>query len=109
MDACTIPDILTDLQSWYAAQCDGGWEHQYGVKIDTLGNPGWSVNIDLRDTSLNGRPFPPIAEGIDADREPQSPRSLVCRVEGGIWRGFGDETKLAVLLQTFVDWAREPA
>ncbi len=103
-----MSDILTDLQNWYAAQCDGDWEHQYGVKIDTLDNPGWSVNIDLRDTPLDGRPFPPIAEGIDADREPQSPRWLDCRVEGGIWRGFGDETKLAVLLQTFLDWAREP-
>ncbi|WP_327048834.1 immunity 53 family protein [Microbispora sp. NBC_01189] len=22
------------LQRWYAAQCDGEWEHAYGVKID---------------------------------------------------------------------------
>ncbi len=41
---------LSKLEQWYASQCNGDWEHAYGVRIDTLDNPGWTVAIDLRDT-----------------------------------------------------------
>ena len=37
------------LQNWYAAQCDGDWEHQNGIKIETIDNPGWHLIIDLSD------------------------------------------------------------
>jgi hypothetical protein len=33
-------DLLEWLMRWYAAHCDGEWEHTYGVVIDTLDNPG---------------------------------------------------------------------
>jgi hypothetical protein len=33
-------DLLKRLQDWYVSQCDGGWEHTYGISIDTLDNPG---------------------------------------------------------------------
>ena len=49
------PGPLAWLQSWYALQCDGGWEHTYGVKIDTLDNPGWTLQIELHHTSLQSR------------------------------------------------------
>lgn len=42
------------LQEWYVSQCDEDWEHSYGVKIDTLDNPGWTVTIDLAETALEG-------------------------------------------------------
>lgn len=45
---------LFRLQSWYSSQCDEDWEHSYGVKIDTLDNPGWIVTIDLAYTELQG-------------------------------------------------------
>ncbi|CCG02036.1 immunity 53 family protein [Blastococcus saxobsidens] len=44
------PGALTWLQGWYATQCDGDWEHGYGVRIETLDNPGWRVRIDLAGT-----------------------------------------------------------
>jgi len=37
---------LTELQAWYVVQCDGDWEHTYGVKIETLDNPGWMLRVD---------------------------------------------------------------
>jgi len=43
-------DPLRALEDWYASVCDGDWEHTYGVKIGTLDNPGWTVDIDLRQT-----------------------------------------------------------
>ena len=48
-------DLLTLLKNWYASRCDGDWEHQYGVKIDTLDNPGWIVGIDIWETELSGK------------------------------------------------------
>lgn len=44
-------DTLQELQRWYRSQCNGDWEHSYGVKIDTLDNPGWSVTVELADTA----------------------------------------------------------
>lgn len=42
--------IINWLSSWYLEQCNGDWEHTYGVKIDNIDNPGWQVKIDLKDT-----------------------------------------------------------
>lgn len=44
------PGTLTWLQAWHAMRCDGDWEHGYGVRIETLDNPGWSVRIELAGT-----------------------------------------------------------
>ena len=41
---------LQQLQSWYESQCDGDWEHSYGIEIETLDNPGWWLSVDLVDT-----------------------------------------------------------
>lgn len=56
-------DNLKWLGQWYASQCDSDWEHSYGVKIDTLDNPGWSLKIDLTDTPLEERAFERVEHG----------------------------------------------
>jgi hypothetical protein len=40
------------LQGWYAAHCNGDWEHQNGIEIGTLDNPGGTFQVDLQDTDL---------------------------------------------------------
>jgi len=45
-------DNLKWLTQWYLAQCNDDWEHLYGVKIDTLDNPGWSLRIELTGTAM---------------------------------------------------------
>jgi hypothetical protein len=50
-------DVFQALQQWYLAECNGDWEHSYGVHIETLDNPGWMLKVDLRDTSLAERSF----------------------------------------------------
>jgi Immunity protein 53 len=42
--------LLEWLMAWYSSQCNGDWEHQHGIRIDTLDNPGWSLNVDLHET-----------------------------------------------------------
>lgn len=46
---------LERLEAWYAARCNGDWEHRHGVDIGTLDNPGWRVTIDLTGTSGENR------------------------------------------------------
>jgi len=43
------------IQRWFADQCDGEWEHSHGITIGTVDNPGWSIEIDLDETSLSDR------------------------------------------------------
>ncbi|MEV8403368.1 Imm53 family immunity protein [Streptomyces niveus] len=55
MDARTFAAFwsrLDWLRNWYAQQCDGEWEHERGVRIATLDNPGWTVSIDLEESEL---------------------------------------------------------
>ncbi|MER8786760.1 immunity 53 family protein [Mesorhizobium sp. M0815] len=78
--------MLEWLEEWYQGQCNGDWEHQYGIKIDTIDNPGWEVSIDLHGTQLYGRKFTDVSfqygEEIDW---------FFCNSQGwyfqGIWRG----------------------
>lgn len=35
------------LQNWYSSNCDGDWEHDYGITIETIDNPGWNIKIDV--------------------------------------------------------------
>ena len=92
---------LDELQRWYEAQCDGDWEHEYGVRIETLDNPGWSVEIDLAETDLEPRPFAELR-----DMAPER-TWMVCRVSEGKFRGAGGAPMLGAILRVFLDWARE--
>jgi hypothetical protein len=91
-------DALTSLQKWYASACDGCWEHQYGIRIDTLDNPGWLLHIDLRNTPRH-KHFEPI----DIKRSQND--WIVCKIENGCFEGFGGPLNLSEIIRVFVDWA----
>jgi len=74
------PDPMTWLTQWYARQCDGYWEHSYGVSIDTLDNPGWLIKIDLTDTHLANKAFEEVAFNMDASDGDPSSRWHHCKV-----------------------------
>jgi hypothetical protein len=46
--------VLDFLTAWFAQQCDGDWEHDLGIRIETLDNPGWALDIRIGDTELEG-------------------------------------------------------
>jgi hypothetical protein len=46
---------LEFLAAWYSDQCDGEWEHEFGVRLDTLDNPGWYLRVDLIGTAAERR------------------------------------------------------
>jgi len=92
-------DMLSWLENWYAQACDGEWEHRYGVRIDTLDNPGWSLKVDLVGTYLEGRPY----ETLKVERS--STEWIHCSVKDGVFNGFGGPGNLKTLIATFRQWA----
>jgi hypothetical protein len=52
-----VNNLITRIQNWYKINCNGDWEHSYGYKIENLDNPGWTVRIDLNETSLEKLQF----------------------------------------------------
>ena len=93
------------LQKWYRSQCNEDWEHQYGIKIETLDNPGWAVKIDLVNTYLEEIPFEKVAYGIGEQAELSGEDWLVCEVKGGQFTGFAGPFKLTEILDIFLNWA----
>ena len=91
---------LSELQKWYAAQCDGDWEHQQGVEIGTLDNPGWRVEIDLADTSLEGIEFRAVKENYEHETE-----WLSCWIAENKFQAAGGPQQLTRMIRLFLDWA----
>ena len=98
---------LQRLQSWYTAQCNDEWEHYHGLTIESCDNPGWWVKIDLTGTALNGMPFTTIAENVDSHGFQLGNRWILCHLNGPIWEGTGDESRLEQILELFLDWAEK--
>jgi hypothetical protein len=91
---------LEALQEWYQSQCDGDWEHEFGIEITTVDNPGWSVSISLAETPLEGRVFTPV-------NRPQGGEDWIfCRVEDSIFRGSGGARNLVEIIHIFLEWMR---
>lgn len=96
-------DLLQWLQDWFSSVADGGWEHTYCIKIDTLDNPGWGVQIDVYGTPMEGKEFQRIAKFFDDDHW------MVCEVEKGKFIGGGDPSKLIEILRVFKEWVENTA
>jgi hypothetical protein len=90
---------LEELQRWYHLHCDGDWEHEEGIIIETLDNPGWRIRISLRDTELESKPFQKISR-----LEPEHDW-IRCWIEAGFFQGAGDPEKLEEILRTFLLWS----
>lgn len=92
-------NVLNRLEHWYQSMCNGDWEHTYGVKVETLDNPGWMVTIEVRDTSLFKIPFPTVR--IDRSETDW----IQCEVTDGIFCGTGGVGQLNSILLRFLEWA----
>ena len=94
---------LDKLTSWYSAQCNGDWEHSYGISIDTLDNPGWLVKVDLTETDLETRIFIPVLRG-----ESETEHDWIhCNVELGKFIGAGGSGNLSEIIEVFIAWSLE--
>jgi hypothetical protein len=94
----TILDITTlkRLQNWNLTNCDGNWEHSYGVSINTLDNPGWTIKIDLSDTCLQDLHYDKEVDNGTFDW-------FFIKVADKVLKASGDPTKLTTILTIFLD------
>lgn len=92
-------NTLIELQDWYAMQCNGEWEHDYGVRIDTLDNPGWRIEVDLTGTQLADTPFKCTAN------ETSEHDWYDCTVENCQFVGHGGPKSLSSMIEIFLKWA----
>jgi len=88
-------DEIKWLEKWYFSMCNGDWEHLYGVKIDTIDNPGWRIRIDLRETKYEKVQM----SSIKCDKGPDD--WYFCSIENGVFCGIGDVTKLSMMIHEF--------
>ena len=95
-----MTDELSELQGWYARQCDGDWEHQDGIEINTLDNPGWRINIDLEGTGLEATAFAAVEENYEHETD-----WLRCWVADGRFQAAGGPLRLSRMIRVFLDWA----
>lgn len=95
-------NLLLWLQGWYVELCNGDWEHQYGVVISTLDNPGWLLTVDLYETVFEGKSFMTIDETGRSDTD-----WIYCKVENGSFQGAGGPHNLVEILRVFRNWVEE--
>lgn len=93
--------ILHRMQNWYAAMCNGDWEHTYGVAITNIDNPGWSLKVELIDSYLSNVPFAEMRiERAEDDW-------VICKVADGAFQAYGGTKNLTEMLTIFLDWAEQ--
>ena len=92
-------DELSWLSHWYYRHCDGDWEHDNGVKIDTLDNPGWTISINLESTELEFEEF----NAVELERSEND--WIHCRIEENKFRIACGPLNLSEALKIFREWA----
>lgn len=94
-------DPMGSLAAWYSRHCDSDWEHDWRVRISSLDNPGWNVQINLADTFRR----PVEMERVSVNRSDQD--WYTCWVEGEVFRGAGGPQNLAEVVIRFLDWIEQ--
>jgi hypothetical protein len=102
-------NALERVQDWYMAQCDGTWESDRGITVETLDNPGWKVEVDLTGTDLEHAPFEDfVVERLNDDwiyaRAVDTGETVVRRR----FEAFCGPKSLTEALDIFLDWAELP-
>lgn len=95
---------LLRLMQWYQSNCDGDWEHSYGIEVETLDNPGWRIKIDLENTSLRDASFDAYQDKYDHATE-----WLRCWIEDLSFHAACGPLRLEDALGVFLDWAENQA
>jgi len=96
---------LIQLQEWYLSQCNGDWEHTYGVSIGTFDNPGWWLEVELTDSELESKHFVTVEHGKPADSIEDDQDWFVCQIKDKKFVGHGGPQKLNEIVEIFVKWA----
>lgn len=99
-----MESTITWLQEWYRAQCDGRWEHDHGISIESLDNPGWRLRVDLEGTRPTAT-YPNRVLLVAGD--PPGPHNgnigsaewMSCEVRSMVFIGAGDALALEAIVR----------
>lgn len=90
---------LIELENWYKNQCNGDWEHEFGIKIENLDNPGWRLLVPLDRTCLEEKSF----TTFEVDRTETD--WIYCKKADGYFKGYGGTHNLDELIALFLSFA----
>ena len=85
------------LQNWYAEQCNGEWEQNHGITIQTSDNPGWTIDIDLAFTHMEDLEIPYTL--FDTSENDWYGFSIRAKK----FHGAGDANKLEKIIEVFYE------
>lgn len=97
---------IEELQRWYYAQCNGDWEHCFGIRIGTLDNPGWFVEIKIEETHLENVVYEKFSYGVGEEAKESGDNWLLTKVENSMFIGEGGPHKLQEILKIFIEWSK---
>ena len=87
--------MINWLQNWFDAQCDSDWEHGNGIRIETIDNPGWNIEIDLNGTHLE------LIQKEWQLLEISNDNWVGYKIENNLYSASGDPQKLELLILIF--------
>ncbi|WP_044077938.1 Imm53 family immunity protein [Prevotella sp. oral taxon 317] len=62
-----MSSIIQWLQDWTKSQIDGDWEHELGISISMLDNPGWILSADISNYGDILKETKPLGRDNDVD------------------------------------------
>ena len=89
---------LQRLEAWCSQQGEN-WDRGGAIRIETIGDPGWRVHVDLRGSELERRDHDEVRQLCPGNRW------LHCRVRNGCFEGCGGSEMLDTILAHFLEWA----
>lgn len=107
-----VASAMEWITDWYRRQCDGTWEHERGLVIQTLDNPGWLLKVNLVGTDLKraaGRDSLISSFGTNEQGHPISPNWFHSQIRGSQYVAAGDASQLPYLFTAFRAWAMSVA
>jgi len=91
-------DIFNWLENWFEQHCDGQWEYENSIVIETTEKPGWMVMIDVANTRASRKNFLPIQE------ERNHRDWIFCAVADDIFEATCGVHNLREVLGVFRNW-----
>jgi hypothetical protein len=97
-----MSDNLEWLEDWYQRQCDGAWEHNQGIRLESLRMRGWRLIISLEGTSAENAAPNQLHFGTSGEEW------IDCTISPERFEGAGDPRRLEQIIGVFRKWVEAP-
>ncbi len=87
------------LMYWFWSQCNGDWEHEYGIVLDTTSEGKWKLDISISNSILDGVEF------ISNDFIANAGNEVECKFDNQSLVVYADTQNIIRVLQSFRAWA----